>query len=184
MVRILHRSRNDRMLFGVCGGLAAHWGVDPTVVRAGAVLLAWVTGGAAVLAYLVMLILVPEEPAGGGESAVAYPNREETVMNDETSEPPNEVPGGGPVQEAGWATGQTPAPVQEPVYVAPPQYAPPTYEAPPEKKKSRAGITGGLVLVALGLVFLAGEFIPGFDPGRLWPLILVAIGVGIILKKR
>jgi hypothetical protein len=38
--------------------------------------------------------------------------------------------------------------------------------------------------VVLGLIFLAGEFIPGFDPGQLWPLILVAIGVGIIVKRR
>lgn len=59
--RKLYRSRDDRMIGGVCGGIAAHFNVDPTLVRliaVGAIFLA----GSAILAYLVAWIVVPEEP--------------------------------------------------------------------------------------------------------------------------
>ena len=43
--------------------------------------------------------------------------------------------------------------------------------------------TGGLILLVLGIIFLLAEFIPSFDLGKLWPLILIAIGLGILLKS-
>ncbi len=60
-VRRLYRSRKDRMVGGVCGGLGAYLGIDPTVIRLLFVLLAF-TGGPGLLTYLIMLILIPEEP--------------------------------------------------------------------------------------------------------------------------
>ncbi len=60
-VRRLYRSREDRWIAGVCGGLARYIGVDPTPIRLAFVLLSlW--SGAGVLIYLVMLLVVPEEP--------------------------------------------------------------------------------------------------------------------------
>ena len=59
----LYRSRENRMIGGVCGGLGEYLGVDPTLVRIGFILgslLGWV--GALGLIYLVMLIIVPETP--------------------------------------------------------------------------------------------------------------------------
>lgn len=60
-VKRLYRSRNDRMIGGVCGGLGAYLDIDPTVIRLLFVLLAF-AGGPGLLAYLILLILVPEEP--------------------------------------------------------------------------------------------------------------------------
>jgi phage shock protein C len=60
--RTLHRSRTDRKIGGVCGGLAAYLGVDPTLVRVAWVLLTVVSFGLGVLAYLAFLLLAPEEP--------------------------------------------------------------------------------------------------------------------------
>lgn len=57
---LLRRTTDDRMLFGVCGGLGRYLGVDPVVVRITFVLLA-VFGGSGVLLYLVGLIAIPEE---------------------------------------------------------------------------------------------------------------------------
>lgn len=59
----LYRSRNNRMLAGVCSGLGNFFGIDPTVVR-----LVFVAGtllgfGSFILIYLVLFIVVPEEPA-------------------------------------------------------------------------------------------------------------------------
>jgi phage shock protein C len=57
----LYRSRDDRVLFGVCGGLGAYLGVDPTLVRIIAVLSLFLPGPQ-LLAYLIAWIIVPEEP--------------------------------------------------------------------------------------------------------------------------
>jgi len=59
----LYRSRRDRMLAGVAGGLAEIWGADPALVRIIWALLAILTGGAALLVYIVMAIVVPDESA-------------------------------------------------------------------------------------------------------------------------
>ena len=62
-VRRLYRSRDEKMIAGVCGGLAAYTNLDPTIVRLLFVAVSLL--GAApgmVLAYLAMMIIVPEEP--------------------------------------------------------------------------------------------------------------------------
>lgn len=61
--RRLTRSRTDRMLGGVCGGLARALGVDAVVIRILAVALT-LAGGVSLIIYLAMLILVPEEAEG------------------------------------------------------------------------------------------------------------------------
>ncbi len=61
------RSAADTKLAGVCGGVAARWGVDPVLVRVGAVLLA-LTGGVGVVLYLAGWLLLPVE--GTGRAAV------------------------------------------------------------------------------------------------------------------
>jgi phage shock protein PspC (stress-responsive transcriptional regulator) len=60
--RRLERSRTDRVLLGVCGGLAKHFGVDATIVRIVAVA-SVLFGGAGVLLYLAAALLMPEEAA-------------------------------------------------------------------------------------------------------------------------
>lgn len=61
MEKKLYRSRTDRMLAGVCGGIAKYFDMDPTIVR-----LLWVLaiflGFSGVLAYIVAAIVIPLEP--------------------------------------------------------------------------------------------------------------------------
>jgi phage shock protein PspC (stress-responsive transcriptional regulator) len=59
--RKLYRSKNDRKLSGVCGGLGEYTGVDANVVRVLFIVLA-VLGGAGLIIYLAMWIIVPQEP--------------------------------------------------------------------------------------------------------------------------
>lgn len=61
--RRLYRSRTDRQLAGVSGGLAKYLGVDPTVVRVLWVVAAFATFPVAPIAYLVLAFITPEEPA-------------------------------------------------------------------------------------------------------------------------
>ena len=63
MNKRLYKSRNDKMLDGVCAGVAEYLNVDPTEIR-----LAWVVftalGGAGILAYIVCAIIFPRKPEG------------------------------------------------------------------------------------------------------------------------
>ena len=61
MERKLYRSRANRMLGGVCGGLGEYLSLDPTVVRLLWVLFTFV-GASGLLAYLICLLIIPENP--------------------------------------------------------------------------------------------------------------------------
>lgn len=60
----LHRSRTDRVIAGVCGGLADYFGIDPILVR-----VIWVVAvlsfGAGLLAYILLWLFVPQESITG-----------------------------------------------------------------------------------------------------------------------
>lgn len=60
----LHRSRRNRVIAGVCGGLADSLGWDPSMVRILYVLLSVLSAAfPGILVYLVMWVVVPESPA-------------------------------------------------------------------------------------------------------------------------
>lgn len=61
--RRLYRSREDRWIAGVCGGLGRFFGVDPMPLRIAFIILSlW--QGIGVLLYLIMILIVPDEPTG------------------------------------------------------------------------------------------------------------------------
>jgi phage shock protein C len=60
MTKRLFRLKNDKVLFGVCSGIATYFGIDPVIVRLLWVLFAF-CGGAGVLAYIVAAIIMPLE---------------------------------------------------------------------------------------------------------------------------
>ncbi len=127
-VRKLYRSSSDRMLGGVCGGLAEYFNIDSTLMR-----ILWVVftlvGGAGLLLYIVSLIIIPLNPG----------------------------------------------------------------EAASEVKKSKTGSSGliwGIVLIALGLIVLAGNFNWVFFPffwggfALFWPLLIIVAGLALIFAGR
>ncbi len=56
----LCRSKNQKMIAGVCGGIAEYYNVDPTLVRLGFVAFALLVGSG-LLAYIIAAIVMPEE---------------------------------------------------------------------------------------------------------------------------
>lgn len=78
MEKKLYRSRNDRIISGVCGGVAEYFSVDTTLIR-----LLWVItvlfAGTGVLAYILCIIIIPEEPMG-------KLNKKENINSDEDIE--------------------------------------------------------------------------------------------------
>jgi len=57
----LYRSRTDKKLAGVCGGVAEYFNIDPTIVRVIWALLAFFYG-TSILLYIIMAFVVPEKP--------------------------------------------------------------------------------------------------------------------------
>jgi phage shock protein C len=61
MEKRLYRSRNDRMLAGVCGGLAKYFNLDPVMVRVLTVVAFIISFCAALIAYIILAVVVPLE---------------------------------------------------------------------------------------------------------------------------
>jgi phage shock protein C len=161
----LYRSRDDRMLAGVAGGVAEILDADPSLVRIVWAVLAVLTGGLAILVYIVMAIVVPEAPAGW--------SRAQGATADDAATP-------GTANTTG-TTGSTTADAGPP----PGSYWPSGREARRAARRgrrggsadaSRAGLVGGLVLVVVGVFFLIREVVPWFDWDVWWPLGLILLG--------
>ncbi|MFC2036219.1 PspC domain-containing protein [Chloroflexota bacterium] len=60
MTKKLYRSRTDRKIWGICGGLAEYFDIDPVIVRIIAVVSIFV-GSAGIITYIIMRFVVPEE---------------------------------------------------------------------------------------------------------------------------
>ncbi len=88
MEKRLYRSRDNRMVAGVCGGMAEYFNIDPTVAR-----ILWVIagllGGSGVLAYIVALIIMPLDPGtsySAGESDNRVVNEFDNTQGDAQSD--------------------------------------------------------------------------------------------------
>jgi phage shock protein C len=59
--RKLYKSETDKMLFGVCGGIAEYFHIDSTIVRIGLVFFTF-CGGSGILLYIIAAIAMPHRP--------------------------------------------------------------------------------------------------------------------------
>ncbi|MBI4151933.1 PspC domain-containing protein [Candidatus Woesearchaeota archaeon] len=62
MIKRLYRSRTDKILGGVCAGMANYFEIDPVLIRLIWVLVALFSMGLGILAYIIAWIIIPEEP--------------------------------------------------------------------------------------------------------------------------
>lgn len=188
----LYRSRDDRIVGGVCSGLADRFDLDPSLVRILWVVLTLLTGfvPGAVL-YLVMLIVVPEEPLGDAAFGTSSPPGTEPAPWPAT--PPGEnPPGAGPSQvdpgsqwtEGTAPGGQGPAPGAQSSWVPPAQ----AYADRRSRRAARRGrndgavaLVFGVILILIGAWFLLREYLPSFDWDLLWPLVIIGLGVVLIV---
>lgn len=95
----LIKSKNDRMLAGVCGGIAEYFDVDPTLIRVAFVILA-LANGLGILLYIILAIVMPEpedkdknrettEKYTTGEPATAEYSRNEDITKTKSPETRN-----------------------------------------------------------------------------------------------
>lgn len=69
-VKRLYRSRDNRMFMGLCGGLGEFLGLDPTIIRLIFALTAIFTFPIPLIVYLVMMLVVPEEPLPAAQEVI------------------------------------------------------------------------------------------------------------------
>jgi phage shock protein C len=67
----LYRSQDDKMIGGVCGGLAEHFKIDPSLVRLAFALLFFL-GGHGLLVYLILWIIIPPVPNPGIVDVISH----------------------------------------------------------------------------------------------------------------
>ncbi len=58
----LYRSRTERILGGICGGLGEHTDIDPTIIRLIWILVTLISLGTGIIVYAVAWIIIPESP--------------------------------------------------------------------------------------------------------------------------
>jgi len=158
MEKRLYRSRSDRMIWGVCGGLAKYFDMDPTIVRAIAVLSIFF-GSLGIWAYIILAIVVPLENSKATEPKDTIKENVEEIKETAT--------------ELGRELRSTLAGEEgESEAIA--------------KMRHRRRNTLGIILIVFGALFLLGSFdlFWWFRWSTLWPIILVAIGVLIIFSAR
>ncbi len=168
MEKRLYRSRTDRMIGGVCGGLGAYFGVDPSLIRLAFVLLL-VFGGSGFLLYVILWIVLPEEGrAYASPEAAARANAQEIASRARQfgEDVKSAFDGSSATDEEGQGTPSSqPAPESAPAQAAP----------------AGGSWVVGLVLVGLGVLFLLNNAFPGFFSFvQWWPIILVLIGAAML----
>nr|EGQ40787.1 MAG: putative stress-responsive transcriptional regulator [Candidatus Nanosalinarum sp. J07AB56] len=82
MTERITRSKSDRILGGVCGGLGEHFDIDPTLIRLGFVA-ALLFGGSGPILYLIAWLIIPTEGEAGEEISEAEPVEERFSETDE-----------------------------------------------------------------------------------------------------
>jgi phage shock protein C len=149
MKKKLYRSSKDKMLGGVAAGLAEYFDIDPTIVRVLFVVTLFL-GGTGVLAYIILWIIVPEEPIkfSGTETTGANPESEEDAQKQEN------------------------------------KFDAKSYYSSLDRQREKRRVAAGLILLVLGMIFLADNFIPRIRIGDFWPLILIGAGVAILINSR
>lgn len=165
MTERLYRSSREKMIGGVCGGLADYFSVDVTLVRL-IVLVAALAGGVGFLAYLVAYVIVPVNPAEQG-GQIGHHNRDMgEVVEGMVSDVKDATRGISLQKEHDNPENQE-------------RQERPEYQEP---HGNRSKMAGG-ILVALGAYFLLERYFPyWFDMGKMWPLLLIVIGLTIIYR--
>ncbi len=83
MAKKLYRSKSDRKFFGVLGGLAKYFNIDPTVLRIVYVLLSLFVLGCPIVIYLIAALIIPEEPESTDQTPYQEANYEPVDGNNE-----------------------------------------------------------------------------------------------------
>ena len=160
MEKRLYRSRNQRMIWGVCGGLAQYFNIDPTIIRL-IFILAIPLGGIGIIAYIILSLVVPLE------------NTQTTEPKDTIKENVQEI------KETAEAIGkdlQSTFSTKE------------RNKDSSDNNRPRSGLVIGIIILIIGVISLVFTLGPNIIWWLrwvyLWPVLIIAIGLLIIFARR
>ncbi|MEO5918763.1 MAG: PspC domain-containing protein [Candidatus Limnocylindrales bacterium] len=153
----LYRSRDDRVISGVAGGVADWLDIDPSLVRIAFVLTA-LAGGLGFVLYIVMAFVVPEGPVviSGVADGPGGPDPGSGA----------EVPSSNVLGTEAWATDRAARKAER--------------RAHRQARSGNGAVIFGAILILVGGWFLARRYLPFLDGDFLGPVVLVLIGILLI----
>lgn len=153
MEKKLYRNEHNKMIGGVCSGLGDYLGIDPTIVRLIFLVLFFAGHGSGFIMYIILLIVLPKRGLN---------------FTDPGFKPgvDYKVPPFGSAFNNSFGNFNKSF----------------TFPPVPIKKSSNTSMIFGVIMVALGTLFLIDEldFIPDWDFDKLWPAVIVAAGAALI----
>jgi phage shock protein PspC (stress-responsive transcriptional regulator) len=155
MGKRLYRSRSERMIWGVCGGLAEYFNIDPVIVRIIFVLLL-IPGAFGLWAYIILTIVVPLESSKSTTTAEAVRENVEEIK--ETA-----VNLGNELR----TTFDKEQRQKEGI-----------------RMRYGRGAWFGIILLIVGLLWLMNNIFAWFSWHYIWPVILIVIGLLIVFFRR
>jgi phage shock protein C len=157
MSKKLYRSRNERIIGGVCGGLGEYLNIDPVWIRLGFVLLLMTTQAFAFWVYIIMWVIIPPEERLSGSTTTSSPIQDN-------------------VQEIADRARELGRDIQRGIQ---------GNRSVSEGEDTSGPILIAVLCILLGVVLLMGRFRAfwWFSFGKMWPLLLVLLG-GALLYSR
>ncbi|MFA7244489.1 MAG: PspC domain-containing protein [Patescibacteria group bacterium] len=151
MAKNLMRSKKDKMVAGVCGGLGEYFDIDPNIVRI--IFVAFtLLGGSGVLVYIIMWLVVPKE----GE--ISY--FEDLAGSKRGKSDPKEN-----------------------MKRAAREFKSEVKDVAKTKGRRDGTIIFAIILIFIGLIFLTNNFVSFAHIIKLWPLILIIVGLAVIFSR-
>lgn len=177
MKKRAYRNTQEKVIAGVCSGLADYFSIDPLYIRILFLLLLFKPPFAFIV-YIGLWIAIPARTLHLNAQDDSYQNQDEESFEKKVQNFAKEAEAmgekfGKEVETVADSLTNMNDKTRSTINV-------PTFEKP----KKRKGILGGMILIALGLLFLANNFLPDFDIEMYWPIILIAIGISILFSPR
>lgn len=141
------------MLAGVCGGLGEYFDFDPVIIRLIFVITV-LAGGAGIIAYIILWIVIPEQ------NGVSHAQNIKAGLENESK--------------------------REEIKKTAQRAADEVKTAANEIRTTRRGdrsAMGAAILIIVGIILLVGNFVPLFRFAKLWPLIIVVIGLTMLISS-
>ena len=208
--RALYRSSDDRIISGVAGGLAEYLDMDPTLVRVIWIISFLVTASLTFWVYLIMMVVVPAEPAEwpqqspwapGGTPVGGAPTGGPAGYSAQFTPPPaaGAVPGTAPAGDPSATSNGAPSPAGTPSGwwggdwrdQRRREHQQERWQRRQERWQRRAddreyhsyggpGLVFGLMLVLVGGLLAWHQFDANFDLGSVWPIAIIAFGAILV----
>lgn len=191
MEKRAYRNTQDKVIAGVCTGLGEYFSIDPLFIRI-IFLLFLFEPPIAVVAYIALWIALPKKPIqmpmiGNVETSDESSKTFEQRVEDFGKEA--EIIGeklGKDAEQFGEELGRKVESAAENLehtmksaFKQKKVKIDATFDSKPGKGKAM-----GYILISLGAIFLAHNYLPDFDIERFWPIILIAIGISILLPGK